>query len=186
MIFWIVAWLANAEPGPGDAPVCVSSDVDKLPTPPDRLAVVWIQRWKKPPRGALRVVAAADFAGWVAAQHPAWTGRTLQRLGERRRSTDPKRRWKVVVFEVARDALCRPVDGVDGQVAGIDACPAAWSAAGPEQDGCGSTWDRKTGEPGFVAYYIKARAAGASGMCQIPLVRYLDEAGKRPSAIPRK
>jgi hypothetical protein len=160
--------------------VCEPPALERLAPPPDRLAVAWVGPWWRRPRGALRVVVARDLAAWVAAQDPAWTGRTLQRLGLRRRNTDPGRRYQVVVFDVPADALCRPTGHVaEGEpVAGTPACARRLSKPDRGSTGCGETIDRRTGEPGFELFVVPRRVAARDGYCAVPLDRYLRQAGR--------
>jgi hypothetical protein len=169
-----------AGPGAASEPICVEADFARLVEPPERLAVAWVGRWRREPRGALRVVPAADLARWVAEQEPAWEGRTLQRLGIRRRNTDPKRRYKVVIFDVPSTVLCRPVlDVAVGEiVAGMPSCSPRFAKPRRDRTACGATLDRRSGEPGLTALVVRRRDAIEGGHCSVPLDRYIRRAGR--------
>jgi hypothetical protein len=154
---------------------CDPAAVATLPTPEGRTAVAWVAPWGRSPRGWLTVVPARELRAWVAAQDPPWTGRTLQWLGLRKRNTDPKRRWKVVILEVEAEALCRPViDAEKGEpVAGLPGCPARLARPDRRTRGCGRSLDRRTGEDGAPLWAVRRRDAEASGYCVVPLDRYL-------------
>lgn len=179
MIAALLLGLALADDPAPPPPVCDPTKLEQLPAPPERLAVAWVGRWRQRPSGALRVVPTSELSGWIAAQRPAWTGRTLQRLGLRRRNTDPRRRFKVVVFDVQASDLCRPIDGVDKgtPIAGSTAC-APRHARNRKSTGCGHTQDRKTGAPGFTQFVVRRRDAVDSGHCVVPLERYLEQVAR--------
>jgi hypothetical protein len=162
------------------APTCSVEALAALPTPPDRLAVAWVSRRGHRPRGWLDVVPAADLGGWLAAQDPPWTGRTLQYLGLRKKGTDPRRRWKVVVMDVERSELCRPVDGVEPgtDVAGVPACAARLGRPGKHTAGCGRTLDRKTSNDALARYAVRRSEGQQRGYCVVPLERYVQGAGR--------
>lgn len=180
----LLLWLSLAWAEPGGAqevpPRCAAGDLDSLSTPPERLAVAWVGPWRRQPRGWLKVVPARELAGWVAEQDPAWAGRTLQRLGLRKRNKEPRRRFKVVIFDIDRADLCRPVLDVEtGEpVGGVAACRARLTRPASRTTGCGHTLDRRTGEAGFTQLAIKHRTARDRGSCTVPLERYLEQGGR--------
>lgn len=180
MIWGLWLSLAWAQADAEVEPRCAPAQLDALPSPPDRLAVAWVGRWKQRPTGWIRVVPARDLASWVAEQRPAWTGRTLQRLGLRKRNVDPKRRFKVVIFDVSREDLCRPVVEVEAEmpIQGVPPCPSRLARPDKVTTGCGHTLDHRTGGPGFTQYAIRSRTAHAKGSCTVPLERYLEQGGR--------
>lgn len=182
MIVGLLAMAAlAAEPDPElMAPVCSVEALAALPTPPDRLAVAWVSRWNRAPRGWLEVVPAAELGAWLARQDPPWTGRTLQWLGVRKKGTDPKRRWKVTVMDVERSQLCRPVAGVEPgtDVAGVLACPGRLGKPGRDTAGCGRSIDRKTTDDAAHRYAVRRSDAQTRGYCVVPLETYIERAGR--------
>jgi hypothetical protein len=166
--------------GPPPEPLCPTMALRELSTPPERLAVAWTGRWRVAPRGYLYVVPTSELAGWVAQQQPAWTGRTLQRLGLRKRNTDPSAKYKVLIYDVEREALCRPVAEADPDeaIAGVLPCGKRLSKPTRGRTGCGMTVDRRRGEPGFTVYAIRHRDAARHGHCAVPLDRYVRQAGR--------
>jgi hypothetical protein len=160
---FLFSWLGVAE----------ASECASLSEPKQTLSVAWVSpvgrrvgasKW-------LHVVSNRDLATLVRGEK-AGVGRMLQSLGLRRRASDPKRRFKVVVFEVDRGILCRPlVEQLEGTtVSGVSACPTGLSKQGPE---CGYTVDRSTGEQGLDSYRVRWRDAARNGFCVIPAARYV-------------
>lgn len=168
MILWLLGVAFAQEP-------CAEA----LTTPPERLAVAWVSpvRQRTGRRGMVRVVQSAELQAWVTANRPT-VGRLLQHVGERKRSKEPRGRYKVVVFDVSRDLLCRPLDGIEGGtlVDGVVACDRARSNG--RYGGCGVATDLATGKRGPEVYEIAWRDAAARGFCVVPAQRYVDEAGR--------
>jgi hypothetical protein len=153
--------------------VAGASECASLSEPKQTLSVAWVSRSARQVGASkwLRVVANRDLAGLVR-DEKAGVGRMLQALDLRRRESDPKRRFKVVVFEVDRGILCRPlVEQAEGTtVSGVSACPAPLSKQGPD---CGYTTDRATDKQGLDSYRVRWRDAARSGFCVIPAARYV-------------
>lgn len=142
----------------------------------DRLAVAWVS-----PLGAhafgstwLEVVPAANLRGWLDEEGPR-VGRMLQGLGVRRRESDPKRPWKVTVFEVDVADLCRPLlDVEEGQmIDGMLSCPERLGRSHGGRSGCGYTVDRGTGERALDTFRIRWRDAARAGFCVLPAERFV-------------
>lgn len=181
MILLLLTLLAAAQEPQAPPPTCSTADLATLTAPDDRLAVAWVGPWHRQPGGSLKVVPVDELNTWIRAQDPPWRGRTLQWLGLRKRNTDPKRRFKVIIYDVDAAALCRPVTDIEkGALVGeVPACAPRHGDATKKQTGCGRTLDRRTGEAGAMQFVIKARVARESGWCAVPLQRYLqDVSGK--------
>ena len=97
----MIAWLSAALAQTCDAPA--------LPAPDEALSVAWVSPLRSRARADewLVVVPTADLREY--AQGAGSVGRTLQRLGLRKRPADPRRLYKVVVFDVARTSALGPV-----------------------------------------------------------------------------
>lgn len=163
----VLAALARAdEPAACEAP--------DLPSPAEALSVAWVSPLRRR-AGADRwlvVVPTADLRDFAEGEG---VGRTLQRLGLRRRPTDPRRRWKVVVFDVPAAALCRPLrDRTPGEVvADVATCDERRSAPRGRYDGCGWLEDAADGSPSAVAYRARWRDLAPEGFCVLPMERFV-------------
>jgi hypothetical protein len=162
-----MGWLGLAEAGE-----CAS-----LNEPKQTLSVAWVSPVRRQVLGSrwLRVSANRDLSALVRNQQ-AGVGRMLQALELRRRKKDPRRRYKVVVFEVDRGILCRPLeDQAEGTtVSGVRTCPAGLSKQGPA---CGYTTDHATHQRGLEVYRVRWRDAARNGFCVIPAARYVVQTG---------
>lgn len=137
----------------------------------DSISVAWVS--------PVRDRAAAGTWLWVvptqklrafAADHP--DGRVLQWLGLRKKDKEPRRRWKVVVFDAVPAQLCRPVsDGGLGDVAGVARCDDRQSPDPDEEQACGQRLDRASGKPSVDAYRAQWSNLATNGFCVLPLER---------------
>ncbi len=164
MIWAVALAAAHAEP-------CTAS----LSEPPPNLSVAWVSPLGRrvSSRGYLSVVSATELRKWVAAEQPG-LGRLLQHLGLRHKDKDPRRRYKITVFDAKASELCRPLDdAIEGEVvAGIAACPAN-RADVDASDGCGSWVDHATGQPSLAVYRVRWLEAARDGFCVLPAERFL-------------
>lgn len=147
-----------------------------LAAPPEGLQVTWISPVRRHVRArtSLSVVRVANLRSLIDAQGPDPT-RTLQALGLLGPRAEVRRRWKVTLFDVQADQLCRPVEGVpEGEYAdGLPACGGGRATGARRVTGCGQTLDRATGEPGLDQFQITWREASRQGFCVMPLERFL-------------
>jgi hypothetical protein len=146
---------------------------------PDRASVVWVA-----PAGrrvgaarALDVVRTADVRSWAARNGDGATvGGLLRWMGERRRPTEPKRAWMVVVFDVDTAVLCRPMgeaEAAPGEVvAGLPACEKPGPIGKDDEGGCGARLTSE-GTQGPDAFRVAWRDAVTDGFCVVPLERFL-------------
>ncbi len=145
---WLLASALAAEPA--------ACPEEYLPLP-DQLSVVWVSpvRKRAHAKTLLPVVATQDLREWMAKEQPS-VGRLLQRLGMRKKSKEPKRKYKVVIFDIRSGDLCRPMDTVnDGTgVSGLPSCLGGSGNATRKYSGCGFTTDQKTGARAFDLYRI--------------------------------
>jgi hypothetical protein len=169
---WVLLSLALA--GDPEPPSCPA--LARLPA--GRVSVAWVS-----PMGqtvgadtSLAVVRTSDLRSWLAAEKPT-VGRMLQGLGMRRRYTDPKQPYKVTIFEVDVDALCRPVgDRAEGEDAsGLPACAERFGRSTRAYPGCGTLVDQADGDPSLDVFRVTWRDAVRSGFCLFPAERFVSE-----------
>ncbi|MDP2308756.1 MAG: hypothetical protein Q8P18_22230 [Pseudomonadota bacterium] len=150
---------------------------------PESLQVAWVSRL--PARAgahtALAVVRVADLRRLVEESDRDAT-RVLRALGLVGKRQEARGAWKVTVFDVKRDWLCRPVDGPeDATIAGVAACPAdlqrsARGVRASAWSGCGYLLDTATGTRTLDVFRVEWESAVAWGFCVLPLRRFLDGA----------
>ena len=161
----VLIWLSSV-------PRAYGQECAELSQPRDTLAVAWVSPVRRQVVASawLEVVSNRDLTALVT-REKAGVGRILQALGMRRRSGDPKRRYKIVVFEVDRGILCRPLANVaeGSTVEGVRVCSQALSRRGPE---CGYSMDRATKSKGLDVYRVRWKDAARNGFCVIPAHRY--------------
>lgn len=170
--------LAALLPLPASAaepPVC---DLSSLTEPPEVLSVAWVSPLARRARGKawLYVVPTAKLRAY-GQQVDGAQGRVLQWLGMRRTSKVPSRRYKVVIFDTTRGALCRPVepDGPSGEpIQGVLPCDEDHRGPHKRYEGCGLLTDRADGKPSIEVYRAQWNALAADGFCVLPLDRFLD------------
>lgn len=162
-------------------PVRAQESCQALQAPPPAMQVAWIS---PVPRtvgaGAwLEVVRVQDLRDWMKKNGPNRV-RLLQSLGlanARGRGRAVKRTWKVTIFDVPSDTLCRPLaERAPGDLeAGVAICgEKQQSGARRSFTGCGYTRDTGTGKRGLDIYKIPWRDASTAGFCVLPLERFLN------------
>lgn len=167
----LAASLAWAEPACG-----------ALDTPPDGLQVAWVSRLMTTVgrNTPLQVMRVADLRK-AAETYTRDPGRLLQALGLLGRKQKLRSEWKVTVFDVKRDQLCRPMDAPEGtSQAGMSVCPADWQHPGPGTrhsawSGCGYLLDTVTGTRTVDVFRITWAEASSRGFCVFPLTRFVSE-----------
>ena len=122
----------------------------EAPEPGRTVSVAWVSPLGRRAgnKRFLEVVPTVELRRAAAAD--ASLARTLQRLGMRRSSREPDRRYKVVVFEATTDRL----------------------------HGCGTTLDHATDGAGLPLYGATWETLAADGFCVLPAARFV--AGDRP------
>ena len=178
MLLLAAALLGNA--WADDEPV--SCDISALRDPSGTVSVAWVSPLRRRASGAswLAVVRTSELRAWTRSQQ-ASLPRMLQRLGLRRRDKEPSRSWKVVVFEVSSEHLCRPMmdrEGFEPVVPGgvVSSCPPTLNRSSRAQDGCGHTIDRSDDSRGLQQFRVQWRDAAARGFCVLPAERFVAEA----------
>lgn len=168
-----MSWLALALALASDeVPSC---SLEPLPAPDEVLSVAWVSRVARKV-GAntwLSVVSTTELRALV--DDDKRLARMLQRLGLRRSEREPRRRYKVVVFDVSRDVLCRPIDDASpGEVIdGVAACDDGRALPRRGTAGCGYTEDTASGGTGLVLYRAQWSELARNGFCVLPAERFL-------------
>ncbi|MEZ4321236.1 MAG: hypothetical protein R3F61_27420 [Myxococcota bacterium] len=151
---------------------------DDLPKPADQQSVVWISPLRKTVSAgrSVRVVPVSALRK-AASGSTMSVGRLLQLLGEQKKARNPRRPWKVTVFEASSGALCRPIEGAEPSafVAGLPVCVAGQSRASRNSTGCGTTVDRASGKDGVVLFRARWRDLAPQGFCVLPAERFVAE-----------
>jgi len=127
--------------------VCLTAEA---PEPGRTISVAWVTplRRRASNHKFLEVVPTAELRR--TATTDASLARTLQRLGMRRSSREPDRRYKVVVFDAPTDQLY----------------------------GCGATVDHATDGAGLPLYGATWATLASDGFCVLPAARFV--AGDKP------
>lgn len=151
---------------------------DRAPLPP-AVQVAWVSPVRKRVRAgtSLSVVRVAELRSWIQ-QEDADPVRVLQHLGLVGRKGPgwfTPRRWKVTIFDVRTDALCRPVEfALEGElVDGLPACARGGETGIRFSTGCGTTLDTVVGDDGPDRYQVPWRDAATNGFCVMPLERFV-------------
>ena len=140
------------------------------------ISVAWIApRTKRVSRQTvLTVVPTVDLRAFVKEEEPT-VGRLLEYVGLRgKRRGEPRRAYKVVVFDVPRAELCRPIDeaGPTELVGGLRACEVRPRDL-RHTDGCGYGIDRRTFRPGPTVFQAPWEHLIRGGFCVLPAERFL-------------
>ena len=130
-------------------------------------------------RGWMEVIELADLEGW-AKEHGKDPARFLQAAGvvgkKARRAHSV--RWKVTIFDVGRDATCRPIEGAlpGATVASVLVCEKPKPLQGAQKGftGCGYTRDTGAGSRGLDVLRVRWEDAAREGFCVMPLDRFLE------------
>ena len=126
----------------------------------------------------LTVIPTRDLRAWLLQDDPISVAEFLQRTGMRKRSSDPKRRYKVTIFDVTADRLCRPIplEEPEGQaIAGTAVCPKKQSKPHRSYSECGTTQDFRNDHQGFDVFKAQWRDLALNGFCVLPLHRFVSE-----------
>lgn len=153
---------------------------DALAPVPETVQVAWVSKLGKRAGSStlLEVVRVADLRKRVELEKrdPKGVLQALGLAGKRARG-----KWKVVVFDVKAEQLCRPVEGKDGLVEGVRACASDWQrrASGVRKEswgGCGYALDSQTGERTLDVFHVDWEHAATWGFCVLPFERFVNGA----------
>lgn len=115
----LFAWLAAAAVAQQGPPECeLPSELSS-----DRVSVAWVAPVRKRVgnNAWLEVVKTSELREWVRTSKAPGIGPMLLQLGLRKNADQPRRRYKVTIFEVAGDELC----GSDAEL-GLDSWKVRW------------------------------------------------------------
>lgn len=159
------------------------ADVKSLP---ESLQVAWISPASKSVgmNGWVEAVRVADLRAWVR-EHGKDKVRLLRGLGMvggRAGKWASKRPYKVTIFDVKREWLCRPIDEAEpGTISGsVTVCEekqqrGLWGHK-KGYTGCGYIEDTQTSARSLDVVRLRWADASSWGFCVLPLERFLDGA----------
>jgi hypothetical protein len=153
---------------------------------PDTLQVAWVSPVGKQVTagGHVEVVRVGDLRATIRAngKDKLRLLRSLGMVGPRGGGMAAKRRWKVTIFDIKRDWLCRPLDdAVPGEEDhGVVACEKKqqrplWGYR-PGYTGCGYIEDTQTQDRSLDVFRVRWSDAASWGFCVLPLDRFLEGA----------
>lgn len=149
-----------------------------LPTVRSDTSMAWVSRTGDHARGGeyLWVTPTGELSAWIGRQDRATLGGLLRHLGLRRRKSEPKRHYKVVVFDATHASLCRPIEGEapGAEISGVVTCETNLSRSNRQHDGCGRSRDPNGN--GAVLFRATWRDLSANGFCVLPANRFIEEA----------
>ena len=131
-------------------------------------SVVWVSPLARRGVGWLSVTDAALLRKWVEAEQPS-AARFLQHVGVRRGARDPKRPYKVVVFDVSSDALCVPGQADPTVLCDVRGASRVRRGERP----CGEVVVRGSDAAGATMLRGRWEDLAVSGFCVLPLERFL-------------
>ena len=158
-----------------------------LYAPPETFQVAWISpvgkvAWSNE---SIEVVPMKDLRLWVH-ENKATTADLLAHLGmisQNNKSDFPAIDYKITIFDVRRDTICRPLTEREGGVleANVPICleneqkPKSWTHR-HGFTGCGYATNTKTGKRSLDVYRIRWLDASSMGFCVFPMARFLEGA----------
>lgn len=167
-------WWGMASAWAADDPVACT--VERA-APPEALSVAWVSPLGKRVgrNGWLTLVPTTELKAFVQGEGRGSVARLLQFVGRRKRSKEPNRRWKVVVFDVRAEQLCRPMLDREGglEAFGMVSCPERVARFREANDGCGALEDRSDGGEGPAVYRARWRDVVRNGFCVLPAERFV-------------
>lgn len=147
-----------------------------LEAPPEALSVAWVSplRRKVGKNGWLTLVPTTELKAFADEHAKGSVARLLQHVGQRKRSSEPSRSYKVVVFDVRAEQLCRPLEDREGgeEAFGMVSCPERVSRFRERTDACGTLEDRAGGE-GPPVFRARWRDVVRNGFCVLPADRFV-------------
>ena len=160
---------------------------EEVASVPGALQVAWISpvRTQVRYKQQINVVRYAELQSYVNNEKPNTT-QLLQHLGLKRgrvrREIDPQR-YKLVIFDVSAQSMCRPILSSEAEgrnvstVSGLTVCKEARGLESVHRkgdSGCGYLLNTKTSKRTFDVYRISWADASAQGFCVLPLARFLN------------
>lgn len=151
---------------------------------PASLQVAWISPINRTARSGtqLEVVRVQELRRWIRA-NSSDEDRVLQALGMLERGESATADYKITIFDVQSDWLCRPIADADpgADVTGVAACFEKGDRHAdrdhrPGYTGCGYTLDTHASTRGLDVFRVPWSEASAWGFCVMPLERFLQGA----------
>ncbi|MEL6345977.1 MAG: hypothetical protein AAFV53_22895 [Myxococcota bacterium] len=153
----------------------------------ESLQVAWISPVKQKVRGGtmIEVVQVRDLRAWIRNNSPE-EPRVLQMLGMHGRATataDDRRDYKITIFDVRREWLCRPLEGgtPGTDVSNVPVCAVREQQAADKHHedgftGCGYSMDTMSSTRGMDVFRVEWAQASEWGFTVMPLERFLEGA----------
>lgn len=165
MLALLLSLALAADPAP------CATDLDPLPV---SFSVAWVTPVSERARSGtwLEVVRTEVLRAWLRDHPQADLARTLQVLALHRRDTPPRRTWRVTLFEVAPELVCRPVRDTElTELVGLTVCDGHTR----RRSACGYTRDLADDGRGLDVLRVRWRDAAVRGFCTLPMDRFLAE-----------
>lgn len=162
---------------------------EDLGSVPDALQIAWISPSREQVRANeyIEVVAYADLRRWMTTEKRD-AKELLHQMGmlsKRSKREIESSDYKVVIFDVQSERLCRPVNTQEAgtRIEEVSVCEIKQSKPSTMYSrygftGCGYTQNTETMSRGFDVYRIKWSDASTWGFCVMPLERFLEGAPK--------
>ena len=153
---------------------------------PESLQIAWISpaRQQVGMGGFVEAVRVADLRAWIKehGQDKVRLLRGLGMVGPRGGKWAAKRAYKVTIFDVKREWLCRPITDVEPGTSknGAIVCEnkqqrALWGYR-KGYTGCGYIEDTQTRQRSLDSFRIRWSDASSFGFCVLPLDRFIEGA----------
>ena len=152
---------------------------------PEAIQIAWVSPVQEQARSKemIEVVHLQTLQKWIDTEQ-ANAKQVLHHLGmlpkRSRRTIDPED-YKIVVFDVESNSLCRSIQlGEDSTITAIEGLSICSERAKPAKlysrygyTGCGYTWNTQSQSKGLDVYRISWQEASKWGFCVLPLSRFL-------------
>ena len=163
----------------------VAAECNDVSSLPEAIQIAWISPVQEQARAKemIEVVRLQDLQQWMDTEQ-ADAKQVLHHLGmlpkRSRRTIDPDA-YKIVIFDVESDSLCRSIEqSDDSSITTINGLAVCTDRAKPAKfysrygyTGCGYTWNTQAQLQGLDAYRISWQEASKWGFCVLPLSRFL-------------
>ena len=156
---------------------------------PESLQVAWISPASKTVgmNGWIEAVRVSDLRAWIRdnGKDKVRLLRGLGMVGPRGGRWAAKRPYKVTIFDVKREWLCRPIEEMEpGTVkSGVTVCEAKQQRGlwGHKKGytGCGYIEDTQTSRRSLDVVRLRWADASSWGFCVLPLERFIDGAASQ-------
>ena len=156
---------------------------------PESLQVAWISPASKTVgmNGWIEAVRVADLRAWIRdhGEDKVRLLRGLGMVGSRGGRWASKRAYKVAIFDVKREWLCRPIASIEpgAMKQGVTVCEQKqqkplWGHK-KGYTGCGYIEDTQTSDRSLDVVRLRWADASSWGFCVLPLERFIEGASSR-------